>query len=123
MPRTRAIRIAVIVVCVGGVAGMIVTSATKHNGAAITFGLITAVAILCQMVATTVINEVNGAPAAPLYGRETPPVTPDSAVEAEAAEVEERIAGLLAEGIDEAVVRDLVRHAVRLGRRTIPPDS
>jgi len=102
---------------------MIVTSATKHNGAALTFGLITAVAILCQMVATTVINEVNGAPPAPLYGTEPPPVEPVSDVESEAAEVEERIAGLLAEGIDETVVRDLVRHAVRLGRRTIPPDS
>jgi len=123
MPRTRGIRIAVIVVCVAGVAGMIVTSATKHNGAALTFGLITAVAILCQMVATTVINEVNGAPPAPLYGTQPPPAEPVPDVETEAAEVEDRIAGLLAEGIDEAVVRDLVRHAVRLGRRTIPPDS
>jgi len=110
MPRTRGIRIAVIVVCVAGVAGMIVTSATKHNGAALTFGLITAVAILCQM-------------AAPLYGTQPPPAEPVPDVETEAAEVEDRIAGLLAEGIDEAVVRDLVRHAVRLGRRTIPPDS
>ena len=112
--RARAIRIAVIVVCVAGMAGMIVTSATNHNGAAITFGLITAVAILCQMVVTTVLNEVNGAPGAPLYDTQVPPAPSDVGVEAEAAEVEERIAGLLAEGIDEAVVRDLVRHAVRL---------
>ena len=99
MTRTRAIRIVVIVVCVAGVAGMIVTSITNHNGAAITFGLITAVAILCQMVATTVLNEVGS-------------------VEADGAELEAEVAHLVSGGADEAAVRDLVRHAVRLGRKT-----
>ena len=99
MMRTRAIRIAVIVVCVAGVAGMIVTSITDHNGAAITFGLITAVAILCQMVATTVANEARP-------------------TEADGAELEAEVARLVSRGADEAAVRDLVRHAVRLGRRT-----
>lgn len=102
MTRTRAIRIAVIVVCVGGIAGMIVTSITNHNGAAITFGLVTAVAILCQMVATTVANE------------SAERVGPD----AEGALLEARVAELVAAGADESVVRDLVRQAVRLGRST-----
>ena len=105
MTRTRAIRLVVIAVCAGGIAGMIVTSITNHNGAAITFGLITAVAILCQMVATTVVNEIGG--------RE-----PDGAA------LEARIEGLVAAGADEAAVRDLVRHAVRLGSsREVPATS
>jgi len=103
--RTRAIRVAVIVVCVGGIAGMIVTSITNHNGAAITFGLITAVAILCQMVATTVVNEIG-------------------AVEPDGAALEAQIEGLVAAGADEAAVRDLVRQAVRLGSsRELPATS
>lgn len=102
MTRTRAIRIAVIVVCVGGIAGMIATSITDHNGAAITFGLVTAVAILCQMVATTVANELAAGPA------------PDT----EGALLEAKVAELVAAGADESVVRDLVRQAVRLGRST-----
>jgi hypothetical protein len=121
MPRTTAIRVTVIVVCVAGVAGMIVTSATHHNGAAITFGLITAVAVICQMVATTVLNEVRGAPGAPLG-----PAAAPSRADAEAAQVEEAIDGLVSAGADEAAVRDLARRAVRLGRRTssaVPPDS
>ena len=99
MTRTRVIRIAVIVVCVGGIAGMIVTSITNHNGAAITFGLITAVAILCQMAATTVVNE-------------------SRTREGDGTALEAHIHNLVASGADEAVVRDLVRRAVRLGRST-----
>ena len=121
MTRTSAIRVTVLVVCGVGILGMIVTSATKHNGAAITFGLITAVAIICQMVATTVSNEARGLPGAPL-GPGAAPV----GAEADAARVESDIGSLIAAGADEAAVRDLVRHAVRLGRRTsttVPPDS
>jgi len=110
--RTRAIRLAVIVVCVGGIAGMIVASVTNHNGAAITFGLVTAVAILCQMVATTVLNEATGVP-----GAQVTNARGDD--EAEAADLEARITDLVDAGADESAVRDLVRHAVRLGRRTI----
>ncbi len=43
-----------LVVCVAGIVGMIVTSILNHNGAAVTFGLVTAVAILCSMVAKSV---------------------------------------------------------------------
>ena len=124
MRRTSAIRITVLVVCAGGVVGMIVTSATKHNGAAITFGLITAVAVVCQMVATTVLNEINGAPGAPLGPGVVAPRGERG--EAAAEQRERDITAHVAAGADEAAVRDLVRHAVRLGRRTgsaVPPDS
>jgi hypothetical protein len=47
-----------VVVCAGGIAGMIVSSVLNHNGAAITFGLITAAAVLCSMVATAVAADV-----------------------------------------------------------------
>jgi hypothetical protein len=99
----RAVRLVVIVVCIAGVAGMIVTSALKHNGAALTFGLITAVAILCLMVATAVTG-----------GAVAPTVSSD--VERLAAGVEADVVDLLEAGADETAIRDLVRDAVRLGR-------
>jgi len=121
MARTTAIRLTVVVVCVAGIVGMIVGSATHHNGAALTFGLVTAVAVLCQMVATTVLNEARGAPGAPLGPTAAPPST-----DAYAEQLEDGIQALVAAGADEHAVRDLVRRAVRLGRRTssaVPPDS
>ena len=111
MIRTRVIRILVLVVCAGGIAGMIVTSITNHNGAAITFGLVTAVAILCQMVATTVANEAAGA-----SGAAGERAHASDETDAAAAELEARIEGLVVAGADESMVRDLVRQAVRLGR-------
>ena len=52
-------------VCAAGIAGMIVTSILDHNGAAVTFGLVTAVSVLCSMVATTVERgRPGGAPGA-----------------------------------------------------------
>jgi hypothetical protein len=126
MPRTTAIRVTVAVVCVVGIVGMIVGSATHHNGAAITFGLVTAVAVLCQMSATTALNEARGAPGAPLGPGAAPasPVTPPSS--SDAAQLEDAIQALVSAGADEQAVRDLVRRAVRFGRRTgsaVPPDS
>jgi hypothetical protein len=109
--RTKAIGWVVLGVCVGGIAGMIVTSATHHNGAAITFGLITAVAILCQMTATTVVNELRRAPGAPIS-------TESARLDEDAAALEERITALVGTGAEEAAVRDLVRQAVRLGRES-----
>jgi hypothetical protein len=113
--RVKAINVVVIAVCVAGIAGMIVTSATHHNGAAITFGLVTAVAILCQMTATTVVNELRSAPQAP--------VTSESArLDDEAAALEGRIVALVDGGAEEEAVRDLVRRAMRLAReaQTVP---
>lgn len=110
MIRTRIIRAIVLAVCASGIAGMIVTSVTDHNGAAITFGLVTAVAVLCQMVATTVANEATGATGAPLDR------SPSADADATAADLEARIDRLVVAGADESMVRDLVRQAVRLGR-------
>lgn len=53
-----AIRRVVAVVCVAGIAGMIASSIADNNGAAITFGVVTAVAILCSMTATAVERAV-----------------------------------------------------------------
>ena len=53
-----AIRRIVAVVCVAGIAGMIASSIADNNGAAITFGVVTAVAILCSMTATAVEKAV-----------------------------------------------------------------
>ena len=86
-------------VCLVGIAGMIVTSITDHSGAAVTFGLITAAAVLCSMVATAVAS--GGAPADPARLGEG---------------IEQRIARLVAAGADEDEVRSLVGEAVRFGR-------
>jgi hypothetical protein len=92
----------VVAVCVGGVAGMIVSSVAGSNGAALTFGLITAAAVLCLMVATAVAADGPG-----------PGRGPD---EHRAARVETMIERLVRAGAAEADVRELVREAVRLGR-------
>lgn len=109
--RTRVIGFAVLVVCGLGIVGMIVSSATNHNGAAITFGLITAVAVLCQMTATTVVNELKRAPRAPI-------ATESGRLDDDASALEDGIAALVDTGAEEAAVRDLVRRAVRLGRQS-----
>ena len=98
-------------VCVTGIAGMIVSSILNHNGAAVTFGLITAVAVLCSMVATAVAG--GGA------GR-VGPGGPGPAPEALAPLVEEKIRLLVEAGAEEVSVRALVGEAVRLGR-SLPP--
>ena len=60
MVAARTVRLIAIGVCVAGIAGMIVTSALNHTGAAITFGILTAVAVLCSMVATSVAADPAG---------------------------------------------------------------
>ena len=97
----RAVRRVVLVVCVLGIAGMIVSSIGGHNGAAVTFGLITAAAVLCSMVATAVA--AGGGPLAS---------------EPLGEELEARIARLVAAGADEVEVRALVGESVRFGRST-----
>ena len=94
-------------VCVTGIAGMIVTSILNHNGAAVTFGLITAVAVLCSMVATAVARDGAG---------RVGPGRPAPDPEALAPLVEEKIRLLVEAGADEVSVRALVGEAVRLGR-------
>src|SRR5437867_2262865 len=66
---------------------------------ALSFGLVTAAAVACLIVATAV--------SAPTAGRND---------EERAARVETLIGGLVAAGADEEAVRALVREAVRLGK-------
>ena len=99
----RAIRRVVIAVCVGGIAGMIVSSIADNNGAALTFGLVTAVAVLCLIVATSVTTPTG--------------IGIDDLL---AADVEEQVEQLVESGAEEGQVRDLVRAAVKLGRSRPP---
>lgn len=99
----RVIRRLVFAVFVAGIVGMIVGSIADNNGAAISFGLLTAAAALGLMLVAAV-----GGPAA--FER---PVHFD---EHAAAGLEVRIMSIVDAGANEAEVRDLVRDAVRLGR-------
>jgi hypothetical protein len=89
----------VVAVCVAGVAGMIVASILGSDGAALTFGLVTAAAVTCLMVATAVAASQ---------------AAPEVVDEERAARVEEMIGRLVADGADEARVRQLAREASRL---------
>jgi multisubunit Na+/H+ antiporter MnhB subunit len=96
----RGLRRALIAVCVGGIAGMIVASVLDSPGGALTFGLVTAVAALGMILLTAV-------------------TTGGSALEDDdlGQAVEEQVRQLVAGGADEHVVRALLRDAIRLGVR------
>jgi hypothetical protein len=98
----RVLRIVVIVLCAGGITGMIVASvAGNNNGWVVTFGLLTAVSVVVLMAFSAASNRA-----------------PSGSVDEQlAAQVEGRIRGLVETGADERAVRDLVRDAVLLGRR------
>jgi hypothetical protein len=102
----HVIRGVVLVVCIGGIAGMIIgTVATdNNNGVVMTFGVITAVSVLTLIVSTMAVRGSS------LETREGP------VDEAMAERVEARITSLVDAGADEATVRALVGDAVRLGR-------
>jgi hypothetical protein len=98
----RAVRRIVIAVCVAGIAGMIISSIADNNGAAITAGLVTAVAVLCLIVATAVT------------GKGTVPA--ESHVELLARDVEDHVQALANRTVSEEELRALVGAAVKLGR-------
>lgn len=102
----RAVRWLVVVVCVGGIVGMIVGSIADNNGVAMSFGIVTAVAVLCLMVATA----VTGGGRVPL----------DAEAEARAQRIEGHVADLVRGGADESEVRRLVGEAVKLGQSRRP---
>ena len=103
----KLLRRTVLVVFLGGIAGMVVGSIMDNNGTAITFGIITAVAALALILTTALIS---GQPA-------------DRFDDERAEAVEARIVQLVADGADESAVRDLVRDAVVLGRTARPVDQ
>jgi hypothetical protein len=129
MVTVGAVRVTALVICAGGIIGMIVTSILNHNGAAVTFGLITAVAIVCSMVAKAVatsteqrlLGQAGGLAAVPgeaTKAADGAPATATAGAPAEplAEEVERRVQAIVSGGADEAAVRQLVGEAVRLGR-------
>lgn len=99
MLSARAVRRIVLAVCVVGIAGMIAGSVADDNDVALAFGLLTAAAVACLMVATAVGGGTGG--------------TLD---DAQARRVEGLVEDLVAGGADEARLRALVAEAVRLGR-------
>ncbi len=108
----EAVRRIVLAICLAGIAGMIASSVAASTGAALTFGLITAVAVICAMVATAVTSGAE---------RRHPNRHQQGVVdEAQAAKVEQLVRRFVAEGVDEGQVRELVSEAVRLGRGGTP---
>jgi hypothetical protein len=99
----------VMLICVGGIAGMIIgTVATdNNNGVVITFGLVTAVSILALMAASSAMLHPVEA---------VTPFTAPAVDETLAAQVEDDVQALAARGTDEAALRHLVGEAVQLGR-------
>lgn len=102
------VRWVVIGVCVVGVGGIIAGSVADNNAAALTFGLVTAVAVVCLMVATAVSPSPSDA-------------APANFDEGQAARVEHLVGRLVADGASEDAVRRLVGEAVRLGQGAARP--
>ncbi len=90
---------AAVFVC--GIAGLIVSSVLDNNGAVLTVGLSTVVAAVSLLAASAVVH------------RE--PI--DVFEEADAERLESSVQHLVAAGAPETDVRNLVRDAMRLGRR------
>lgn len=105
MVTPRVIRGVVLVWCAGGIVGMIVTSINDSIDGAITFGLLTAAAVLCLILVTAVAGRQAFAP----------PGEPDPD---RAAHVERQIQALVRDGTDETRLRQLARDLVNLGRET-----
>ena len=109
----RLIRRIVWLVFVAGIAGMILASLKDSNGGAVTAGLVTAVAALGLILITSVVPPAALAkPVEDEVGAAGARATVDQEI---AADVEARIAELVAAGADEDQVRRLVRRAIDLG--------
>lgn len=107
----RTIRRLVLVVFVGGIAGMIVGSILDNNGVAITFGLVTATAAVGLILVTAV------APAEAFRkGAVRMTATSSDDDGSDGLLVEEQVERLVAAGADESEVRELVRRSIAFGR-------
>ena len=113
----RWIRRVVWLVFIGGIGGMIAGSIADNNGMAITFGLLTAVAAVGLILVSSVAPPGS-------FRKPEHDDHPEAFDEETAADVEARIAALIAAGADETSVRRLVQQAVRLGRSAheVSPD-
>lgn len=107
----RTVRLVVQVVCAVGIAGMIVGSIADNNGVAITFGSVTAIAVLGLILVTSAAgpDAFTRRRTGPGGG---PPLDDDTA-----AEIEHAIRDLVDAGADETAVRDLVRRALDAAAR------
>ena len=95
-----AVRAITITVSGAGIVGMIAGSIADNNGVAITFGLITAAAVLCLITTSAVAPSVRRQPIS----------------EGDAEALEGEIQALIANGADETATRHLVRTALDIGR-------
>lgn len=97
----RVIRIICVLVFISGIAGLIISSiAGNNNGVVTTIGLITSLAAVVLLTASTVANRTRI----------------DAFDDALAEQVEAQIAIVVATGSKEETVRKLVRDAINLGR-------
>lgn len=94
------IRVVVALICASCIAGLIVTSIADETDAALAFGLVGATAAIGLILVSAV----------------APPGRADTYDEEQAAAVEASVERLVAEGADEAAVRDLAKRAISLGR-------
>ena len=111
----KVVRIVAIVVCLGiGIPGMIIATLDDNNtGAAVTFGIIAAIAALVLLAVTATTTPRLAPTQLTVGGTGSPGGGVD---EAEAEALEARVQALVDAGADEDQVRDVVRAAVRLGR-------
>lgn len=104
----RALRLLAIAVCIGGVAGMIVTSILDSTSGALSFGLLTVAGALALLLVGALVPSQRGVD------------------EVAATELEVEIADLVAAGVDERRLRRMVRLARRLdapGTSVAPGDE
>lgn len=101
----RAVRRVVLVICAAGIVGMIVTSIADDGGGAVTFGLITAAAVVALILVTSVAGP-------DAFRRDAGGLDEDVATELEA-----RIRRLVEAGADEDEVRRLVGTALQARHR------
>ncbi|MEK0414625.1 MAG: hypothetical protein RL352_22 [Actinomycetota bacterium] len=99
----RAIRVACVICFVGGIAGMIIASLADNNiEAVLTAGVVTVMAALVLLAVSTVTATRRAA----------------EFDDADAEILELSIQRMIESGTDETALRELVRRAIRLGRRT-----
>lgn len=103
----RLVRRVVLALCAAGIIGMIVGSIADRTGVAISFGIMTALAMLGLILVTSVTGPEAFGGSRPIPERE-------------AAVVDAAIDELIEAGADEAQVRELVRRTLILGRRLGP---
>ena len=97
----RVIRILCVIVFVSGISGLIISSIAGNNvGVVTTIGLITSLAAVVLLTASTVANRQRI----------------DAFDDALAEQVESQIGALVSSGAKEDSVRKLVRDAINLGR-------